>query len=293
MSSTLTATSHALLRGEAAPAVEEEPTEPVERAALRLAALLGRGEYAAALEEPLAATLLDAPDCAAAVQAYLAEHALVAPAAAASVAWLGAACLCWFAQLNWTGPVTVELDAAAATTDAAAAAEPASPHAKRADAEALESLAVNGEPAYALLRSPGLLRAARALLITPHAALRDADPSSATPARLQPVTAPCSPLQPCITPLQPCTAPHSCGVRFCQAWWASRCLSLHLRCLESSKASCLLLTYLPTTCHLLPTINCLLLTTFCSPPGGGPRPRARRHAVHARRPGEARAATAR
>ena len=82
MSSTLTATSHALLRGEAAPAVEEEPTEPVERAALRLAALLGRGEYAAALEEPLAATLLDAPDCAAAVQAYLAEHGLVAPAAA-------------------------------------------------------------------------------------------------------------------------------------------------------------------------------------------------------------------
>ena len=289
MSSTLTATSHALLRGEAAPAVEEEPTEPVERAALRLAALLGRGEYAAALQEPLAATLLDAPDCAAAVQAYLAEHALVAPAAAASVAWLGAACLCWFAQLNWTGPVTVELDAAAATTDAAAAAEPASPHAKRADAEALESLAVNGEPAYALLRSPGLLRAARALLITPHAALRDADPSSATPARLQPVSAPCS-------PLQPCTAPHGCGVRFCQAWWASRCLSLHLRCLESSKASHLLLTtyyLLPAICHLLPTINCLLLTTFCSPPGGGPRPRARRHAVHARRPREARAATAR
>ena len=71
MSSTLTATNHALLRGEAAPPVEEEPTEPVERAALRLAALLGRGEYAAALQEPLAATLLDAPDCAAAVQAYL------------------------------------------------------------------------------------------------------------------------------------------------------------------------------------------------------------------------------
>ena len=210
MSSTLTATNHALLRGEAAPPVEEEPTEPVERAALRLAALLGRGEYAAALQEPLGATLLDAPDCAAAVQAYLAEHALVAPAAAAGVAWLGAACLCWFAQLNWTGPVTVELDAAAATTAAAAAAEPASPHAKRADPEALESLAVNGEPAYALLRSPGLLRAARALLVAPHAALRDADPTSAAPARLQPVTAPCSPLQPCTTPMQPCTAPHSC-----------------------------------------------------------------------------------
>ena len=160
----LTATSHALLRGDPAPPVQEEPTEPVERAALRLAALLGRGEYAAALEEPLAATLLDAPDCAAAVQAYLAEHAPVAPAAVASVVWLGAACLCWFAQLNWTGPVSVELDAAAA-----AAAEPASPHARRADAEALESLAVDGEPAYALLRSPGLLRAARALLVTPHA----------------------------------------------------------------------------------------------------------------------------
>ena len=160
----LTATSHALLRGDPAPPAQEEPTEPVERAALRLAALLGRGEYAAALEEPLAATLLDAPDCAAAVQAYLAEHAPVAPAAVASVVWLGAACLCWFAQLNWTGPVSVELD-----TPAAAAAEPASPHARRADAEALESLAVNGEPAYALLRSPGLLRAARALLVTPHA----------------------------------------------------------------------------------------------------------------------------
>ena len=93
-----------------------------------------------------------------------AEHAPVAPAAVASVVWLGAACLCWFAQLNWTGPVSVELD-----TTAAAAAEPASPHARRADAEALESLAVNGEPAYALLRSPGLLRAARALLVTPHA----------------------------------------------------------------------------------------------------------------------------
>ena len=87
----LTATSHALLRGDPAPPAQEEPTEPVERAALRLAALLGRGEYAAALEEPLAATLLDAPDCAAAVQAYLAEHAPVAPAAVASVVWLGAA----------------------------------------------------------------------------------------------------------------------------------------------------------------------------------------------------------
>ena len=31
--SSLTATSHALLRGEAAPPVQEEPTEPVERAA--------------------------------------------------------------------------------------------------------------------------------------------------------------------------------------------------------------------------------------------------------------------
>jgi hypothetical protein len=202
MSSTLiTATSHALLRGEAAPPVEEEPTEPVERAALRLAALLGRGEYAAALQEPLAATLLDAPDCAAAVQAYLAEHALVAPAAATGVVWLGAACLCWFAQLNWTGPVTVELDTATAATDAAAAAaEPASPHAKRADSEALESLAVNGEPAYALLRSPGLLRAARALLVAPHAALRDADAASAAPVRLQPLAAPRSPSRPLATP---------------------------------------------------------------------------------------------
>ena len=174
----LTATANALLRGEPAPPVEEEPTEPTERAALRLAALLGRGEYAAALKEPLAATLLDAPDCAAAVRLYLEEHAHAAPAAAAGVIWLGAACLSWFAQLNWTGPV----DAASSDSAATAAAEPASPHAKRADPEALESLAVNGEPAYALLRSPGLLRAARALLLEPHAALQEADRASAAPA---------------------------------------------------------------------------------------------------------------
>ena len=111
--------------------MEEEPIEPIERTALRFAALLGRGEYAAVLQEPLAATLLDVPDCAAAVQAYLAEHTLVAPAASAGVTWLGAACLCWFAhsQLNWTGPVDAD------ATAAAAAAEPASPHVKRTDPE--------------------------------------------------------------------------------------------------------------------------------------------------------------
>ena len=52
----LTATSSALLRG--LPAPEVAPAE-AEREALRLAALLGRGEYAAALSEPLAAKLLE------------------------------------------------------------------------------------------------------------------------------------------------------------------------------------------------------------------------------------------
>ena len=64
--------------------------------ALRLAVVLGRGDYASALSEPLAAALLDAPDCGAAVQAYLQEHtdATEKAAAAEAVSWLGACCMC-------------------------------------------------------------------------------------------------------------------------------------------------------------------------------------------------------
>ena len=77
-------TALALLRGHPAPSADEEPTLPAERAALRLAVVLGRGDYASALSEPLAAALLDAPDCGAAVQAYLQEHTDATEKAAAA-----------------------------------------------------------------------------------------------------------------------------------------------------------------------------------------------------------------
>ena len=172
----------------ALPPASDAASSPPLGDAFRLGQLVCAGEYVAALRDALAARLLTA-DAAAAVEEYVLRPSPSAPftvqpdhadgytpaadraAAAAAVTCLGAACLGLFVQQNWTGPpCAAELPALAALS---------------ADAAALDT---DGEEAYALLSSPGLLRAARALLLDRAELLHGADATG-----------------------------------FCAAWWAARC----------------------------------------------------------------------
>ena len=164
------------------------PTAP----AARLTHLLRSGAYAEILTEPLAVLLLLAEDAASAgaaerARAHLAQQDAEKAAAAESILAVGAAALSLFAHANWTGaPVSGKLTSLAL--------------AEARDQDALGSLAVDGESAYALVEAPRLLCAARALLVD---TLDDLEP-------LQSVAAP---------------------------WWAARCAVLHQRCLESPSPS--------------------------------------------------------
>ena len=152
----------------------------------RLTHLLRTGAYAEALAEPLARTLLPDDDAVSAntaerARAYLAQAAAKESAAEAILA-VGGAALSLFAHANWTGAPVSRTLTSLALADA------------RHD-DALHALATDGEVAYALLETPRLLCAARALLVD---MLDD------------------------LAPYQSIAAP----------WWASRCAVLHQRCLE-------------------------------------------------------------
>ena len=155
--------------------------------AMRLIRCLRIGAFAEVLADPLAARLLDPADVACTgvaerAKAYI-DSVPAASTASATLAVhaIGAAALSLFAHANWSGaPVCTEVPIA---------------HAARRSAEALEALRMDGESAYALLDAPGLLCAARALLL-------GIDATAALPGS------------------------------FAAPWWAARCAVLHQRCLE-------------------------------------------------------------
>ena len=164
-----------------------DPAEPSTSGsdASRLVELLRSGRFVAALQDPLGAELLGpinegCAQTAGRVRSYVAAG----PEAVAAVAALAGAALSLFAQLNWTGPPAAEgLEAC--------------PHAADVDEVALRALEVDTEQPYQLLRAPGLLRAARALLLEPLEALEAAEPGGYT-----------------------------------ALWWAARCAMLHQRVLD-------------------------------------------------------------
>jgi hypothetical protein len=188
---------HALLGGAVLDCIEA-PFPPDASAAsasswaTHLLNLLHRGCFVKALLSPLGTQLL-APDdqtceeTPGRVREFLASAPEgEASAAAAAVIAVGAAALSLFAHANWTGaPVCSELEG---STQAVART-----------GDVLAALGVDGESAYELLDAPGLLCAARALLITPLEALDAASSES-----------------------------------FAVPWWAARCAMLHQRCLADN-----------------------------------------------------------
>ena len=174
-----------LAPAQVAPAASDDPSTN----ALHLLHLVRAGAFAEVLRSPLARQLLVVEDVACALaagraRAHLRAAADELPAAAISIQAIGAAALSLFAHANWSGARICRL--AAAEVPLAAA---------RCEA-ALEALRTDGEAAYDLLDAPGLLCAARALLVDVLDDLSAAGPSG--------ISAP---------------------------WWAARCLVLHQRCL--------------------------------------------------------------